>query len=204
MRCQWARVRKVPDGMDLGAAACLPTVTTTGAQLADLALGSSKKAGVVVLGAVGNVGRSAVYRLKQRSATVIAGVLKRQVPEAKGTGADSVVVLDDDKDIEGWPTLDAIADTISGPIAAKVARRLKPGGVFASVLGPPPNNTERPDVVVKTMQVKSDPAMLLEMARAVQSKKLLVPMGKSFPLKEASTAHAAVASGSPGKILLLA
>jgi NADPH:quinone reductase-like Zn-dependent oxidoreductase len=33
---------KVPDGMDLASAAALPTVTTTGAQLADLALGNSK------------------------------------------------------------------------------------------------------------------------------------------------------------------
>jgi D-arabinose 1-dehydrogenase-like Zn-dependent alcohol dehydrogenase len=67
----------------------------------------------LVLGAIGNVGRSAVYRLKQHSATVIAGVLKRQAAEAKRTGADSVVALDDDKEIEGLPKLDAIADTQS-------------------------------------------------------------------------------------------
>jgi len=30
-----------------------------------------------------------------------------------------VVALDDDKDIDGLPTLDAIADTISGPNAEK-------------------------------------------------------------------------------------
>jgi NADPH:quinone reductase-like Zn-dependent oxidoreductase len=195
---------KVPAGMDLASAAALPTVTTTGAQLADLALGSSKKATVLVLGAVGNVGRSAVYRLREHAATVIAGVLKRQTAEAKRTGADSVVALDDEKEIASLPSLDAIADTINGTVAAKVVRKLKPGGVFASVLAPPSNAAERPDMVVKTMQVKADPQTLLDMARAVQSGKLSIPIGKSFPLKEASAAHAAAEAGSSGKILLLA
>jgi NADPH:quinone reductase-like Zn-dependent oxidoreductase len=195
---------KVPAGMDLASAAALPTVTTTGAQLADLALGSSKSATVLVLGAVGSVGRSAVYRLKEHSANVIAGVLRRQAAEAKRTGADSVVALDDDEEIETLPTLDATADTINGPTAAKVVRKLKPGGVFASVLAPPANAAERPDMVVKTMQVKSDPKMLLDMARAVQSGKLSIPIGKSFPLREASAAHVAAEAGSSGKILLIA
>jgi NADPH:quinone reductase-like Zn-dependent oxidoreductase len=195
---------KVPDGLDIAAASALPTVTMTGAQLADLALGDSKKATVLVLGAVGNVGRSAVYRLKERSANVIAGVLKRQVHEAESTGADSVVALDDDKDTESLPILDAIADTISGTTAAKVVRKLKSGGVFASVLAPPATAAERPDMIVKTMQVKSDPKLLLEMAQAVRSGRLLIPIGKSFPLSEASAAHAAAEAGSAGKILLVA
>jgi NADPH:quinone reductase-like Zn-dependent oxidoreductase len=195
---------KLPAGMDLAAAAAIPTVANTGAQLADLAHSNGTKATVLVLGAVGNVGRSALYRLKEHSAKVVAGVLKRQVSDAKKTGADFVVALDDDKEIDGLPTLDAIADTISGPNAAKVVRKLKPGGIFASVLAPPPNASERPDMVVKTMFVKNDPKMLVEMARAVQSGELSIPMGKSFPLKDASAAHAAAEAGSPGKILLLA
>jgi NADPH:quinone reductase-like Zn-dependent oxidoreductase len=195
---------KLPAGMDLGPAAAIPTVTNTGAQLADLAHSNGTKASVLVLGAVGNVGRSAVYRLKEHSATVIGGVLKKQVSEAKKTGADFVVALDDDKEIDGLPTLDAIADTIGGPNATKVVRKLKSGGIFASVLAAPPNASERSDMVVKTMFVKNDAKMLVEMARAVQGGKLSIPMGKSFPLKDASAAHAAAEAGSPGKILLLA
>jgi NADPH:quinone reductase-like Zn-dependent oxidoreductase len=195
---------KLPAGMDLAPAAAIPTVINTGAQLADLAHSNGKKATVLVLGAVGNVGRSAVYRLKQHSATVIAGVLKKQASDAKKTGADLVVALDDDKEIEGLPTLDAIADTISGPNAAKVVRKLKSAGIFASVLAAPPNASERPDMVVKTMFVKNDAKMLSEMGQAVQSGKLSIPMGKSFPLKDASAAHAAAEAGSPGKILLIA
>lgn len=195
---------KLPTSMDIAVAAAIPTVTNTGAQLADLAHSNGKKGTVLVLGAIGNVGRSAVYRLKERSATVIAGVLKKQSADAKKTEADLVVALDDDKDIEALPALDAIADTISGPNATKVVRKLKSGGIFASVLAPPANASERPDMEVKTMVVKNDAKMLLEMAGAVQSGKLSIPIGKSFPLKEASAAHAAAEAGSPGKILLVA
>jgi NADPH:quinone reductase-like Zn-dependent oxidoreductase len=194
---------KLPDGMGLESAAAIPTVTNTGAQLADLAQNNGLKATVLVLGAVGNVGRCAVYRLKEHSATVIAGVLKKQASDAKKTGADMVVALDDDKEIASLPVLDAIADTISGSNAAKAVRKLKSGGTFASVLAPPPNASERPDMVVKTMAVKNDAKMLLEMARAVQSGKLSIPLGKSFPLRDASAAHAAAEAGSPGKIVLL-
>ena len=199
-----SQLAKVPEGMDLASAAALPTVTTTGAQLADLALGDRTESTVLVLGAVGNVGRSAVYRLKQHSATVIAGVLKRHAAEAQNTGADSVVALDDDNELAKLPTLDAIADTINGATAAKLVHKLKSGGVFASVLGPPSSAAERPDVRVRTMQVKGDTGLLLEMAHAVLRGKLSIPIGTSFPLKEANRAHAAAEAGTSGKILLLA
>jgi len=148
-----SELAKVPAGMDLAQAAALPTVTTTGAQLVDIAVDGSKKPMVLVLGAAGDVGRSAVCRLKQHSARVIAGVLKRQAGEAKRTGADSVLALDDDKEIGNLPELDAIADTIGGPTAAKLVRKLKSGGIFASVLAPPSNAAERQDMVVKTMEI---------------------------------------------------
>src|SRR6202521_3298659 len=68
----------IPEGLDLIEAAALPLVTTTGNQLLS-ATGIKAGQTVMVLGAVGNVGRSAVFTAKQRGATVIAGVLKRQM-----------------------------------------------------------------------------------------------------------------------------
>jgi NADPH:quinone reductase-like Zn-dependent oxidoreductase len=194
----------VPPGLDLTGAAALPTVTTTGMQLADLALGTPSNATVLVLGAVGNVGRSAVHRLKERSARVIAGVLSSHTEDAQRLGADLVVALDVDKDVDAAPMVDAIADTVDGSTAAAVVRKLKPGGVFASVLGPPSNAAARPDVVIKTMQVKPDPATLVRMARAVQSRAFSIPIGESFPLNDAHAAHGAAEGGHSGKILLSA
>src|SRR5580692_9679680 len=90
-----ANLAKVPEGLDLVRAAALPLVTTTGNQLL---LATEINAGqtVLVAGAVGNVGRSAVFTAKTRGATVIAGVLKSQIDEAKTVGANQVIATDDD------------------------------------------------------------------------------------------------------------
>src|ERR1700688_3749276 len=84
---------KVPRGFDLIEAAALPLVTTTGNQLL-LATGIKAGQTVLVVGAAGSVGRSAVFTAKQRGAVVIAGVLKRQMDEAKTIGAHQLVATD--------------------------------------------------------------------------------------------------------------
>ena len=98
-----AILAKVPKGLDLIQAAALPLVTVTGNQLLS-ATGIKAGQTVMVVGAVGNVGRSAVFTAKERGATVIAGVLKRQMDEAKTVGADQMVATDDDTAIANLPS----------------------------------------------------------------------------------------------------
>src|ERR1700729_3623342 len=97
-----AVLAKVPKGLDLIQAAALPLVTTTGNQLL-FATGIKAGQTVMVLGALGSVGRSAVFTAKERGATVIAGVLKRQMDEATTVGGDQVVATDDDTAIANLP-----------------------------------------------------------------------------------------------------
>ncbi|MBV8588360.1 MAG: NADP-dependent oxidoreductase [Verrucomicrobia bacterium] len=194
---------KVPDGADLVSIAALPTVTTTGAQLGSLALGGKSGITVLVTGAVGNVGRSAVYTAKSRGATVIAGVLQGQVGAAQSIGADHIVALDDAAAMKSLEPVDAVADTVSGETADQLIKKVKPGGIFASVLGPPITAANYPAVEVKPMQVTPDAATLLKMAKAVQTGALSIPLGRKFPLQDASEAHAAAEKGSAGKILLI-
>src|SRR3984957_6697646 len=81
-----AVLAKVPTGLDLIRAAALPLATTTGNQLSSA---TAVKAGqtVMVVGAAGSVGRSAVFTAKERGTRVIAGILKRQMEEEKTIGA---------------------------------------------------------------------------------------------------------------------
>ena len=194
---------KVPQGADLVSIAALPTVTTTGAQLASLALGGKSGAIVLVTGAIGSVGRSAVYTAKSRGATVIAGVLKRQLGAAQSVGADRVIALDDAAAVKSLELIDAVADTVNGETADQLIKKIKPGGIFASVLGPPSTAANYPAVEVKPMQVSPDPGTLLTMAEAVQKGAFSIPLGQQFPLQDAGQAHAAAEKGSAGKILLL-
>src|SRR6202167_3411060 len=172
---------KIPKGLDLIQAAALPLVTVTGNQLL---AATEIKAGqtVLVVGAVGNVGRSAVFTAKARGATVIAGVLKRQIDEAKTVGADRVIATDDDTAIANLPPLDAVADTVGGRNAEKLIARVKPGGAFASVVGAPKNAAEYPSVRVVSVFSKFDRKTLQFMAEAVRDGKLIIPISQKLPL----------------------
>ncbi len=92
---------------------------------------------------------------------MIAGVLKRQVGEAASIGADQVVATDDESAMDSLPLLDAVADTVDGKTAEKLISKVKPGGVFASVLGPPQNAEKYPSVKVvpfySTVECESPP-----------------------------------------------
>jgi NADPH:quinone reductase-like Zn-dependent oxidoreductase len=192
----------VPEGLDLILAAALPLVTVTGNQLLS-ATGVKAGQTVMVVGAVGNVGRSAVFTAKDRGAIVIAGVLKRQVEEAKTLGADQVVATDDDTAIANLPPLNAVADTVGGRTAEKLIAKVKPGGVFATVLEAPQSAAYYPSVKVVPVFSHFDRATLQFMAEAVRDAKLVIPIAEELPLSEAAEAQARAEKGGIGKILLV-
>jgi NADPH:quinone reductase-like Zn-dependent oxidoreductase len=157
----------VPDKLDLVKAAALPVVTLTGNQL--IAWGTKIQAGqtVLVAGAVGSVGRSAVWTAKKAGAKVIAGVRRSQVKEAATLRADQVLALDDAAAIDKLGFIDAVADTVDGETAQKLLGKVKQGGIFATVLGPPANAGMHPTVKIEHIQSKPDAAMLRIMAEDV-------------------------------------
>jgi NADPH:quinone reductase-like Zn-dependent oxidoreductase len=194
---------KIPEGLDMMRAAALPLVTVTGNQLAS-ATGVAARQTVMVLGAVGNVGRSAVFTARERGSAVIAGVLKKQMEEAKTLGADQVVATDDNIAIENLPPLDAVADTVGGGTAEKLIAKIKPGGVFASVVAVPQNAAKYPSVKTVFVFSKFDRKTLEFMAEAVRDGKLVIPISRKLPLSEAAEAQAVAEKGGVGKILLVA
>jgi NADPH:quinone reductase-like Zn-dependent oxidoreductase len=196
-----AVLAKIPKGLDVIQAAALPLATTTGNQLL-AATGIEAGQTVMVVGAVGSVGRSAVFTAKDRGAVVIAGVLKRQMDEANTVGADRVIATDDDTAIANLPPLDAVADAVGGRTAEQLIAKVKPGGVFASVVGTPRNATKYPSVKVVYVFSKFDRKTLEFMAEAVRDGKLVIPISKKLPLSEAGEAQAEAEKGG-GKILLV-
>jgi NADPH:quinone reductase-like Zn-dependent oxidoreductase len=197
-----AILAKIPKGLDLILAAALPLATVTGNQLSS-ATGIKAGQTVMVVGAVGSVGRSAVFTAKQRGAAVIVGVLKRQMDEAKTLGADQVVATDDDTAIANLTPLDAVADTVGGRTAEELIAKVKPGGMFATVLAAPQNAAKYPSVRVVPVFSKFDRKTLEFMAEAVRDGKLVIPISRTLPLSEAAEAQAAAEKGGIGKILLV-
>jgi NADPH:quinone reductase-like Zn-dependent oxidoreductase len=194
---------KVPDGLDLAKAGALPLVTVTGSQLALVAGGVQAGQTVLVSGALGAVGRSAVFAAKERGARVIAGVLKKQVDEAKVLGADQVVALDDESAFGALAPVDVVANTVRGKTAEQLLGKVKKGGVFASATGVP-DNAEKNYPGIKTVgfHSKQDPKTLVALARAFQDGKLVIPIDRTMPLRDAAKAHAVVEKGVNGKVVL--
>ena len=196
----WAHL---PAKLDLADAGALPLVALTGAQLAEEATDARAGETILVTGAVGCVGRVAVFSAQARGAKVYAGVRAEQKAEAAKLGADAVVAIDDEGEIANLPALDGIADTVGGETTQKLLGKLKPGGKIGSVLGEPAGAQAR-GFVVKAFLTRSDPKRLRELAQAVADGQLAIPIARRFPLAEAAAAHALAEQHPDGKVLLLA
>jgi NADPH:quinone reductase-like Zn-dependent oxidoreductase len=194
---------RVPEKLDLVEAAALPLVTLTGEQLISRGVKIQVGQTVLVTGAVGGVGRTAVYVAKRAGAVVIAGVRKSQLKQAEELGADQVLALDDKDAMEKLGFVDAVADTVNHETAEQLLGKVKQGGVFASVLGPPANAKLHPTVRVEGVRAVPDVATLQALAEDVVAGKFKIPIDRMVPLEDAGKAQAAAEKGGIGKILLL-
>lgn len=195
------KLTKVPKGLDWVHAAALPLVVTTGVELIDQQTKPSSGETILVTGALGGVGRSAVFAAKRRGARVIAGVRSRQKRDAEKIGADAVVAIDDDREIDALPDLDAIADTVNGETIEKLVPHVKAGGVVGSVLGEPAGAKER-GLEVHSFMAHPDARLLEEVAQAAERGEFEIPIGRTLLLAEAAEAHRAAEKGGAGKIVL--
>jgi len=194
---------RIPDGVDIVDAAALPVVTTTGFQIITEAAAIKLGQTILITGAIGSVGRAAVFAARERGASVIAAVRQKHADAAAMLGVDMVVATDDESAMANLPPLDAVADFVGGAIAEKLLPRVKSGGVYASAVGPPAGAGKFPSVRSVMFGARPDAGALEEMSRAVARGKLNIPISRKFRLKEAAAAHAAIESGLGGKVLLL-
>ena len=194
----------VPDDLNIVDAAALPLVLLTGEQMMMRGVQPEKGSTVLVAGALGGVGRTAVYAAKLAGATVIAGVRKSQLDEAKALGADTVVALDDTQAFAGLSFLDGVADAVGGKTAEQLMGKVKQGGVFASVLGPPANAGLHPTVRVVPIRAEPDVPRLEQMAEDVMRGRLAIPIDRMLPMRDAAAGQRAAEKGGIGKVLLLA
>jgi len=194
----------IPDSLSYEQAAALPLVLTTGAQLIERAVKVETGWTILVTGAVGGVGRTAVHVARKHGAHVIAGVRSSQREEASKLGAERVVSLEDESDVASLRDLDAIADTVGGATIARLLRALGPGGVLGSVLGEPKEAAGK-DIQVHAFMAQPDASRLYELADEVARGEFTIPIAKVFRLEEAGKAQYVAEHEHPaGKILLVA
>lgn len=192
----------IPDDLSFEQAAALPLVVTTGTQLVERAIKIQPGQKVLVLGALGGVGRSAVHVALDHGATVLAGVRKSEMEEAESLGVQQIVAIDDEKELEKLHDLDAVADTVGGPTAERALRTLKDGGVFGTVLGAPKGAASR-NIRVAGFMAEPDASRLYELADDAARGSFRIPIAKTLPLDRAREAHQEAEKGhTHGKIIL--
>ena len=194
----------LPDGLNLVDSAAIPLVVLTGEQLVRVAARAQSGQTLLVSGALGSVGRSAVHAAKKLGLKVIAGVRTAQLQEARTLGVADTVAIDDDSSIAGLAMVDCVADTVGGETAAKLFGRVKNGGNFgyASVLpdGVPERN---PTVTVTRVFARPDASKVREFADDIRDGKFVLPISRRLPLRDASEAHVLMQRGGAGKIVLV-
>ena len=197
-------VTHLPDGVELVDAAAIPLIAVTGDQLVRVATSVQKGQVVLITGALGSVGRAAVHMAKKIGAEVIAGVRGKELDDARALGVSDVLAIDDDKAIENFRMVDAIADTVGGDVVLKLIAKVKPGGTVGHVAMMPESAAARyPTVKIVHMSAQPDASKVREFADDVRDGKFVLPIGRRMPLRDAAEAHVLGEKGGIGKIILL-
>ncbi len=178
-------VTHLPDGVDLADVTAIPLIALTGDQLVRLTTNVKQGHVVLITGALGSVGRAAVHTAKKIGAQVIAGVRSKEQNDARSLGVSDVLAIDDDKAIEKFQLVDAIADTVGGDVAGKLISKVKPRGYFGYTSVLPESATARnPTVKITRVGARPDPSKVREFADDVAAMaRFVLPIGRRMPLR---------------------
>ena len=199
--CKPEDLARTPDKLDAIDAAALPLVLLTGSQVIERGIQPRPGAVILVTGAIGGVGRTAVHVAKQHGAHVIAGVRASQRAEAEGLGADRVIALSDANEIASLPELDAIADMVGHETIDRLLPFIRKNGVLATVVGVPASAEGR-EIRVVPVWAQPDSARLEELGREVARGLFSIPIGKRLKLSQIREAQQLAEKGGIGKIVL--
>ena len=158
---------------------------------------------VVIHGAGGAVGSTAVQLARWAGAEVIGTGRSHSRELVMELGADRFVALDADRlqDVAGQA--DLVFDTIGGEVLAGSPALLRPGGMLVSVRAAAAPPATRPDIRTVMFIQESSRAELIELARLVDEGQLRPQVGAVYPLAQAAEAYRAKAAGGiPGRIVL--
>jgi NADPH:quinone reductase-like Zn-dependent oxidoreductase len=193
----------IPDALSFEQAGALPLVTTTGAQLIEQAVKPKAGQTVLVTGALGGVGRTAVHVAQKHGARVLAGVRTKEKEEAAKLKADGIVAIDSEEEISDLHDLDAIADTVGGATIQRLLRTIRKGGVLGSVLGEP-EGAKAYDIHVEAFMAQPDASRLSQLADDAARHEFSIPIDRVMKLQEIQEAHRiSERGGLKGKIVLI-
>jgi len=190
------QLAKLPANVSFEAGATLGLVGLTGRQSVD-ATGAKPGDRVLVTGALGNVGRTAVQYLKELGISVVGAVLPTQLEQAKASGLEAIVIDDSVK-----AKFDHVVETVGGPVAGLAIAATKDGGTVAGTAGFPENANADDRVKIDNVFSGDNAAMLQGLADAARRGELELPVAQRFPLEQLGAAYELLATRPDGKIVI--
>ena len=166
---------------------------------------------VVIHGAGGAVGSTAVQLARWADAEVIGTGRAHSRQLVKELGADRFIALDEDRledaaasGFSGFSGLqaDVVFDLVGGEVLARSSALLKPGGTLVSVVWRE-LPADRDDIKKVFFIQEAKQVQLAELARLVDAGHLRPQVGGVYPLAQAVEAYSAKAAGGiPGRMVL--
>jgi NADPH:quinone reductase-like Zn-dependent oxidoreductase len=158
---------------------------------------------VVIHGAGGAVGSTAVQLARWAGAEVIGTGRSHSRPLVTELGADRFIALDADRLEDAAGQADLVFDTIGGEVMARSPALLKPGGRLVTIKADAQLPAGRDDITTVVFIQESGRAQLAELARLVDQSHLRPQVGAVYPLAQAVEAYRAKAAGGiPGRTIL--
>ena len=190
----------LPAGIDHTVAAAIPISGLTAWQglfdHAELRTGQT----VLIHGAAGGVGSTAVQLARELGARVIGTGRAADRGTALGLGADVFVDLQADR-LEDVGEVDVVFDVIGGEVLERSAPLVRAGGTIVTIVGPP--KVWPADGRAIFFVVEPDRIRLADLARRVQSGRLKPIIGEGRPLADMPSAFAPDRRGSGKTIIRL-
>jgi NADPH:quinone reductase-like Zn-dependent oxidoreductase len=165
--------------------------------------GLAKGQTVVIHGAGGAVGSTAVQLARWAGAEVIGTGRSHSRRLVMELGASRFVALDEDGLQNAAGQADLVFDTIGGEVLAASPALLRPGGTLVTVRADSPRPATGDDIAFVVFIQESNRAQLIELARLVDEGHLRPQVGGVYPLWRAAEAFSAKAAGGiPGRVVL--
>jgi len=189
-------VAKLPAALSFEQGAALVKAGLTGRQTVEV-LGVKAGDRVLVSGGLGTVGRSAIQYIKQLGAHPVAGVRPERLSEGREVAGEALDITS----IPADPTFDYAIST-AGPVAGNLFRNVRDGGTVASIVPVPDDSREEGRITIHELYHRTDVAMLDAILASAVDGALIIPISDVFVLGQIGEAHATVAKGARGKVVV--
>lgn len=196
-----------PPALDFASAAAAPPIFATAYGALFLRTNLQPGQTVLIHGGTGGVGSCAVQLAKQAGAVVLATGSKN-LERLKTLGCDVVINYRTERFEDFAHDVDVVLDTVGGETRERSWPLIRRGGILATLVPPPPDQTAAERHGVHAFMVHGHPdigEIMPEMTRRLQSGELQPPtVTTRFALAQAAEAHRVSENDSPpGRIVLI-